>query len=128
VARCAGPAFAGPGSRRFGLEPREDLAGNADKLVRAAQHLPVSNLIYPVTALASTEAKLTLPRGCEQQAAPVEAPAAKHPSHLEALDGTESVLGVDADLVLGPAHKPQVTGEFGAAEQLVMAACMIAVT
>ena len=76
----------------------------------------------------STEAKLTLPRGCEQQAAPVEAPAAENASYLKALDGTKSLLCVDADLVLGPAHKSQVTAEFSAAEQLVMAACGIAVT
>ena len=123
--RCA---FAGPGNRWFGLKPREDPAGNADKLVGAAQQLSVNDFIYPVTALASAEAKLTLPRGCKQQAAPVEAPAAEHASHLQALDGAKSVLGVDADLVLGPAHRPQVTADFSAARQLVMATCVMAET
>ena len=126
--RCARPAFAGAGSRWFGFKPREDPAGNADKLVGAAQQLSVNNVIYPVMALASPEAKLTLPRGCEQQAAPVEAPAADHASHLQALDGTKSVLGVDANLVLGPAHRPQVTADVGAAGQLVMATCVMTKT
>jgi len=107
--RCARSGFAGPGSRWFGLEPCEDLAGNADKLVRAAQQLSVSDFIYPVMALAGAEAKLTLPRGCEQQAAAVEAPAAEHAAHLQALDGDKSVLGVGAYLVLGLAHGPQVS-------------------
>jgi hypothetical protein len=126
--RCARSGFAGPGSRRFGLKPCEDPAGNADKLVGAAQQLSVNNFIYPVMALASTEAKLTLPRSCEQQAAAVKAPAAEHASHLQALDGTKSVLDVDADLVLGPAHRPQATAHFGAAGQLVMATCVMAET
>ena len=77
--RCA---FAGPGNRWFGLKPREDPAGNADKLVGAAQQLSVNDFIYPVMVLASAEAKLALPCGCEQQTTPVEAPAAEHSSHL----------------------------------------------
>lgn len=85
---------------------------NGDQLAGAAQQFPVSNLIYPVTALAGAEAKFTLPRGREQQATPVETPAAEHTPHLQALDGTQSVLGVDADLVLGLAHKSQVTAEW----------------
>jgi hypothetical protein len=34
----------------------------------------------------------------------VEAPAAEHASHFQTLDGTKSVLGVDANLVFSPAH------------------------
>ena len=72
----------GPGGCGLGLEPRQDPAGNADKLVGTPEQFSVDNFIDPVTALASTEAKLTLPRGGEQQAAPVEAPAAEYASHL----------------------------------------------
>jgi hypothetical protein len=99
--RCA---FAGSSSRRFGLESGEDPAGSADKLVRAAKQLPVNDFVYPVTALASSEAELALPRGGEEQATPIEAPAAEHAPHFQAVDGAKCVLGVDANLVFGLAH------------------------
>ena len=57
-----------------------------------------------MATLAGTEAELALPRGCEEQAALVEAPAAEHAPHFQTLDGTECVLGVDANLVFDLAH------------------------
>ena len=79
-------------------------AGSADKLVRAAKQLSVNSFIYPVATLPGAEAELALPRGCEEQAALVEAPAAEHTPHFQTLDCTERVLGVDAHLVFDLAH------------------------
>lgn len=98
------------GSRRFGLEPGEDLAGSADKLVRVAQQLPVNGFVYPVTALAGAEAELPFPCACEEQAAPVEAPAAEHAPHVQALDGPKGVLSVDTNLVFDLAHNGRLQG------------------
>jgi hypothetical protein len=66
-----------------------------------------------VAALAGAEAELTFPCRREQQAALVETPAAEHPPHLEAVDSAERILGVDADLILGLAHNPQITPASG---------------
>ena len=65
--RRSGSRF--PGCRLF-LESFQDLAGSDDQLVRPVQHLPVNNLVDPMAALARPEAQLTLPRGCEEEAAP----------------------------------------------------------
>jgi hypothetical protein len=57
-----------------------------------------------MAALARAEAQLTLPRGREEQAVPVEAPAAEYASHFQPVDGRQRILSVDADLVLSLAH------------------------
>jgi hypothetical protein len=101
VMRRSGSRFPG---RRFFLEPFEDLAGRNDQVVRAVQHLPVNNLVDPMAALARAKAQLTLPRGCEEEAVPVEAPAAEYASHFQPVHGRKRILGVDADLVLNLAH------------------------
>jgi hypothetical protein len=110
-------AFAGPGRRRFRRKPGQDPAGSADKLVRAAEQLSVNSLIDPVTALACAEAELALPRGREQQAALVEAPAAEHAPHLQALDSTKGILSVDANLVFGLAHSGRLQPTSGTQSQ-----------
>jgi hypothetical protein len=57
-----------------------------------------------VTALAGAEAELALPRGREEQTSLIEAPAAEHTAHLQSVDGSERILGVDANLVFDLAH------------------------
>jgi hypothetical protein len=99
--RRSGSGFPG---RRFSLKSFQDLACSDDQLVRVAQHFPVNNLVDPMAALARAEAQLTLPRRCEEQAVPVEAPAAEYASHFQPVDGRERILSVDADLVLNLAH------------------------
>jgi len=99
--RRSGSRFPG---RRFSLESFQDLAGSDDQLVRAPQHFLVNNLVDPMGALARAEAELTLPRGCEEEAVPVEAPAAEYASRFQPVDGRKRILGVDADLVLNLAH------------------------
>src|ERR1700729_196388 len=113
--RCCGPfrtvlpaAPRRPGSRfpgrGFSLKSFQDLAGRDDQLVRVAKQVPVDDLVDPAAALAGAEAQLALPRRGEQQAVPVEAPAAEDAPGLQPVDGRERVLGVDADLVLDLAH------------------------
>jgi hypothetical protein len=97
------PGSSFPGCR-FSLESFQDLAGSNDQVVRAAQHLPVNNLVDPMAALARAEAQLTIPRGCEEEAVPVEAPATEYASHFQPVDGRQRILSVDADLVLNLAH------------------------
>jgi hypothetical protein len=104
AADCSRSAPAGSGGRRFRIEPGEDAARGADKLVRPAEQFPVNGLVHPAAALAGAEAELALPRGREQQAAPVETPAAEHAPHFQSLDGTKRILGIDADLVFGLPH------------------------
>ena len=99
--RRSGSRF--PGCR-LSLESFQDFAGSDGQLVRPGQHLPVNNLVDPMAALARPEAQLTLPRGCEEEAAPVEAPAAEYASHFQPVDGRKRILSVDADLVLNLAH------------------------
>jgi hypothetical protein len=99
--RRSGATFPG---RRFSLKSFQDLASGDDQLIRAAQHFAVNNLVDPVAALAGAEAELTLPRRCEEQAVPVEAPAAEYASDFQPVDGRQRILSVDADLVLNLAH------------------------
>ena len=63
-----------------------------------------------MTALPSAEAKLTFPRGSEQQSPLVEAPAAEHPPYFHTIDGTERIFGIDADFVLSLAHRDRLAG------------------
>jgi len=89
-----GAPLSRPG-RGLGRKARQDLAGRADQLVRATQQVPVDRLVDPATALAGAEAELAVPRRREEQASTVEAPAAEHPAHFQAVDGSERILGVD---------------------------------
>src|ERR1700747_683714 len=80
---ATGRSRSGFPGRRFSLESFQGLAGSDDQFVRAFQHLSVNNLVDPMASLGRAEAQLTVPRGCEEQAVPVEAPAAEYASHFQ---------------------------------------------
>jgi hypothetical protein len=85
-------------------------AGRGDQFLGPVQEVPGDGLVVPAAVSPEAEPEFAVERRGEEQATPVETPAAEDAADLQAVEGAERVLDVDADFVLLVPHGRRLPG------------------